>query len=50
MGEVEYNFWDKDKIGSDDSLGELKVPIDKMKNKRNYTYYSGREKNILLDK
>ena len=30
------SVWDKDKIGSDDSLGELKVPIDKMKNKRNY--------------
>ena len=25
------NVWDKDKIGSDDSLGDLKVPIEEMR-------------------
>ena len=31
------NVWDKDKIGSDDSLGDIVVPISKMKNRRNLT-------------
>ena len=28
------NVWDKDTIGSDDSLGELVVPISQMKDRR----------------